>query len=188
MTPNSCSQSATADETAIDKDSTWALHRGTTNMHRCFQTSMFNTDHHITTFCVLSQHSTVERHTVPWLHIALNFSRTEWCPCIYCSHSSNTMVKGKDVPVYTMKTFRGSTVTAAVICNLSRKQKWVINLMHQLFQRWGRKHKIYWTGHMGLWAVLMFWREGKFLISGRKQTTYGPASRLSLYSLSCQWK
>jgi hypothetical protein len=32
------------------------------------------------------------------------------------------MVKGKAVPVYTMKTFRGSTVTTALICNLSRKQ------------------------------------------------------------------
>jgi hypothetical protein len=33
------------------------------------------------------------------------------------------MVKGKGVPVYTMKKFRGSTVTIALICNLSRKQR-----------------------------------------------------------------
>jgi len=29
--------------------------------------------------------------------------------------------KGKVIPVYTMKTFRGSTVTIAIICNISRK-------------------------------------------------------------------
>jgi predicted aconitase with swiveling domain len=33
------------------------------------------------------------------------------------------MVKGKDVPVNTMKIFRGSTVTSAIICNLSKKEK-----------------------------------------------------------------
>jgi hypothetical protein len=31
------------------------------------------------------------------------------------------MVKGKDVPVYTIKAFRGSTVKTAIIFNLSRK-------------------------------------------------------------------
>jgi hypothetical protein len=187
MRPNNSGHSPRADEKARNKDSTWLLHRRKTNMHRGSQASMFNTNQQIT-FCVLSQHTTVEWLTVPWLHIALNFSRTELRPCRYCSHSSNTMVRGKDVPVYTMKTCRGSTVTTALIYNLSRKQKWVINLMHQLLQQWGRIHKIYWTGHMGLRAGLMFWREGTFLASGKKQTTYGPASRLSLYWLSCQWE
>jgi hypothetical protein len=52
-------QSARADEKARDKNSRLALHRRKTNMHRGFQASMFDTDHQITTFCVLTQHSTV---------------------------------------------------------------------------------------------------------------------------------
>jgi hypothetical protein len=32
------------------------------------------------------------------------------------------MVKGKVVPVYTMKIFSGSTVTTAVICNLAENR------------------------------------------------------------------
>jgi hypothetical protein len=59
MRPNNSSQSATVDEKARDKDSRGALLRRKTNMHRGFEASMFDTDHHITTFCVLTQHSTV---------------------------------------------------------------------------------------------------------------------------------
>jgi hypothetical protein len=77
--------------------------------------------HQITKFCVLTQHTTVQWHTVPWLHTALIFCAKEFRPCRYSSHSSNTMVKGEVVPMYTMKTFRGSTVTAALICNHGTK-------------------------------------------------------------------
>ena len=172
MSPNNSSQSTRAGEKARDKDSRWALHRKKTNMHRGFQASMFNTDHQITTFCVLTRHGTVEWHTVPWHHVALIFCGTELHPCRYWSHSSNTMVKGKDIPVYTMKLFRGSTVTTELICNLSRKQKWVINHTHQLLQCWGRIHNIHWMGvHMGPRTGLMFWIESKSLASATKQTT-----------------
>ena len=77
MSPNNSSHSTTADEKARHKDSRRVLHRRKTNMHRGFQTSMFNTDHHKTTFSVLTQHSTVGWHTVPWLHIVLISCRTE---------------------------------------------------------------------------------------------------------------
>jgi len=98
----------------LNKDSRWALHRKKTNTHRGFQASMFNIDHQITAFCVLTQHRTVGWHTVPWLHTVLIFCGKELGPSRYWSHSSKTMVKGKVVPVYTMKTFRGSTVTTAL--------------------------------------------------------------------------
>jgi hypothetical protein len=81
-----------------------------------------------------------------------------------------------------MKIYRGSTVTTALICNLSRKWRCVISHMHQLLQHWGRICNIHQTG----WQIdprdgLMFWIESKSLASAKKQTTYGPASRLSLY-------
>jgi hypothetical protein len=95
MSPNNSSHSARADEKARHKDSRRVLHRRKTNMHRSFQASTFDTHHQITTFCVLTQHSTVAWHTVPWLHIALIFCRTELCPRRYWSHSYKTMVKGK---------------------------------------------------------------------------------------------
>jgi hypothetical protein len=104
----------------------------------------------------------------------------------YWSLSSNTMVKGKDVLVYTMKAFRGSTVKTVIICNLSRKYKWVISLMHQLLQHCRRIHYIHWIGgQMGPRSGMMFWIEGKSLAFRKKQTTYSPASRLSPYWLSC---
>jgi len=157
-------------------------------MQRGFQAYMFDTDHQIT-FCVLTQHSTVQWHTVPWLHTALIFCKAELRPHRHWSHTSNTMVEGKDVPVCTMKTYRGSTVTTALICNLCRKLRWLISLMHQLFQHWGRIHNIYWIrGQMGRRAGLRFWIKGKSTASANKQTTFGPASRLSLYWLSCHWK
>ena len=77
---------------------------GKHHMHRGLQASMFNTDRRETTFCVLIQHSTVGWHTVPWLHIALIFCGTELRPHRYCSHPYKTMVEGKAVPVYSMKT------------------------------------------------------------------------------------
>ena len=113
-------------------------------MHRAFQASMSNTDHHKTTLCVLTEQSIVGWHTVPWLHTSLIFWRTELLTQRYWSHSSKTMEKSKAVPVYTMTTYRGSTVTAALICNLSRKWSWVISLMQQLLQCWGRIHNMYW--------------------------------------------
>ena len=58
MSTNS-GQSARADEKDRDKDIRQALHRRKTNMHRSFQASMSDTDHQITTFSVLTQHSTV---------------------------------------------------------------------------------------------------------------------------------
>jgi hypothetical protein len=164
---------------ATDKDSRSAIHRRKTNMHRGFQASLINTDCQITTFCVLTQHSTVQWHTVPWLLSTLICCLTELHPNRYWSHSSNTMVEDKDVPVYTMKTFSGSTVTTAMICNHSRKLRRVISLMHQLFQHWGRTHNIHWIKGQ------MFWLKGKSTASANKQTAYGPASRLSLYWLSC---
>jgi len=92
------------------------------------------------------------------------------------------MVKFKDVPVYTMKTYRGSTVTAALICNLSRKWRWMITLTKQLLERLGGIHSNHWIkSQMGPRAGPMFWREGKSPASANKQTTCGPASRLSLY-------
>ena len=121
MSPNNSGQSARADEKDRDQDSRWALHRRKTNLHRGFQASMFNADHQITKFCVFTQHSTVGWHNVPWLHTASIFCGAELLPHRYWTHSSKTMVKGKVIPVYTMKTFRGSTVTTAFICNLSRK-------------------------------------------------------------------
>ena len=158
-------------------------------MNGGFQASMYNTDHHKTTLCVLTQHSTVGWHTVPWLHTALIFCGTELCPHKYWSHSSNTMVKGIDVPEYTMKTYRRSTVTTAAICNLSRKWSWVNRLKHQLFQCWGRIHNIYWIeDQIGRRAGLIFWIERMSLASAKKQTTCSPASILSLYWLSCHWK
>jgi len=108
-------------EKTRDKESRWALHRRKSHKQRHSQASMFDTDHQIATFCVLTQHSTVEWHTVLWPHTALIFCGKELRPCRYWSHSSNAMVKVKDVPVCTMKTFRGSTVITALICNLSRK-------------------------------------------------------------------
>ena len=185
MNPNNSGYGAREDEKVTDKGSRWALHRRKSHIHRGFQASTFDTDHQIT-LCVLTQHSTVGWHTVPWLHTAIIFCGTELCPCRYWSHSSNTMVKGKDVPVYTMKTYRGSTVTTALICNRSRKQRWVIRLMQQLIERLGRINKIHWIkGQMDPRAGLMYWREGKSPASANKQTTCGPASRLSLYWLSC---
>jgi hypothetical protein len=97
-------QSARADEHARDKDSTWVIHRRKSHIHRCFQVSMFEIVHHITTSCVFTQHSTVQWHTVPWLNTALIFSWTELPTCRYWSHSFRTTVKGKDVPVYTTTT------------------------------------------------------------------------------------
>jgi hypothetical protein len=87
------------------------------------QASMFDTDHQETTFCVFTQHNTVGWHTAQWLHIALILCGTELRPRRYWSHSFKTVVKGKFVTVCTMKTFSGSTVTTALICNLSRKQR-----------------------------------------------------------------
>jgi hypothetical protein len=58
------------------KDSKWALHRRKTNMYSCFQASMFETDHQIKTFCVFTQHSTVQWHTVPWLHNTVLYNDT----------------------------------------------------------------------------------------------------------------
>jgi len=147
---------------------------------------MFDTGIQITTFCVMTQHSTAEWHTVVWLHTTLTFCVTELLTHRYWSHSSITMVKGKDAPVYTMKTYRGNTVTTALMCNIGRKQSWVISLMQQLFECLGRIHNIHRIkGQMGPRAGLMFWREGKSPASVNKQTVYGPASRLSLYWLSC---
>jgi hypothetical protein len=165
---------------ATDKDSRSAIHRRKSHMHRSFHNSMLNTNNQITTFCVLTQHSTVQWHIVPWLHTALICCSTELRQHRHRSHSSNTMAEGKVVPVYTMKTFSRSTVTTTVICNLSRKLRWVISLMHQLFQHWRRIHNIHWIrGQIDRCAGLMFWIEGKSLASPNKQTAYGPASRLS---------
>ena len=102
--PNS-GQSTRADEKLRDKDSRWAIHRRKNKMNGGFTASMSNTDHHKTTLCVLTQHSTAEWHNVPWLHSALIFCGTELRPHRYWSHSFKTIVKGKDVPVYTMKTY-----------------------------------------------------------------------------------
>jgi hypothetical protein len=69
-----------------------------------------------------------------------------------------------------MVTYRGNTVTTALICNLSRKQSWVISLMHQLLKRWGRIHSIHWTGgQMCRRAGLMFWIERKSLASAKNK-------------------
>jgi len=80
-------------------------------------------------------HNTVmqNNNTVPWHHTTLIFCGKELCPGRYWSHSSKTRIQDKIVPVYSMKTYRGSTVTTALICNLSRKQSWVIRLMHEMF-------------------------------------------------------
>jgi hypothetical protein len=122
MSTNNSRHSATADEKARDKDSRWALHRRKTNMHRGFKASMSNTDHKIRTVSVLTQHSTVGWQT--------HCSNTTHCPHFLWHRITSMwiselflqkMVIGKDVPVYTIKTFSRSTVTSALICNLSRK-------------------------------------------------------------------
>jgi hypothetical protein len=59
VSANSSSQSARADGKDRDRDSRWTLHRRKTNMYRGLLASMFDTDHQIKTFCVLTQHSTV---------------------------------------------------------------------------------------------------------------------------------
>jgi len=92
MSPNNSGQGTRADEKARHKDSRWALCRRKTNTHRGFQASMIDTDHQITTFCVLTQHRTGGWHIVPWLYTILIFCGTELGPSRYWSHSSKTMV------------------------------------------------------------------------------------------------
>jgi hypothetical protein len=75
--PNNRCESNRANGKDRDKNSRWALHRKKRHMHRCCQNSMFDTDHQITTVCVFTEHSTVQWHTVPWLHTALIFCGTE---------------------------------------------------------------------------------------------------------------
>ena len=120
--------------------------------------SIFDTD--IQIFCVMTQHSTAEWHNVPWLHNTLIFGGTELCPHRYWSHFSKTIVNGKDVSVYTMKTHGGSTVPTALICNLSRKQRWVIRLMQQLLEHLGVIHNLRWIkGRPQGWSDVLERRE-----------------------------
>jgi hypothetical protein len=83
-------------------------------MYRSCQASMFDTDHQITTFCVLTQHSTAGWHTVPSMHTALIFCSIDLCPWRYCSHSCKTTVK---VKLSLCTAWRRSP--QALICNLS---------------------------------------------------------------------
>jgi hypothetical protein len=184
MSPNNSSQSAGADEKDRDKDSRWTLHRRKTNRYRGLQASMFDTDHQITTFCVLTQHSTVQWHTVPSLHTTPIFCSTELHPCIYCSHSPKTTVKDKAVPLYTMKTSPQAQLQLhSSVTSAENTDKWSAASMlgkdpqHPLNSRPDVPR-----------AGLMFWIESKSHASANKQTTYGPASRLSLYWLRCHWQ
>jgi hypothetical protein len=77
-----------------------------------------------------------------------------------------------------MKTYRGSTVTTARICNLSRKWRCVISHMHQLLQQWGKILPNRRADGAQGWSDIL---DRKSLASAKKQTRYGPASRLSLY-------
>jgi len=189
MSPTNIGQSATVDEKARGKDNRWALHRRKSHMQRGFQASKFETDNQIT-FSVLTQHSTVEWHTVPWLHTALIFCRTEWHTCRYWSHSSNTIVKGKDVPVYTMKTYTQEVQlqlhwSATSADNID---EWSASCISCCIAGEG-SHNIHWTrGQMGYKAAVMFWIEKMCLVFAKKQDTYGPALKLSLYWLSWHWK
>jgi hypothetical protein len=123
MSPNNCGQSARADENVTDKDCRWTSHRRNTNMHRGFQASVFDTYRHITTFSVLTQRSTVGWHTCFMTTHHPHFLWDRIPSHGYCSHSSKTKAKSQVVRGYTTKTFRGSTATTALICNLSRKQR-----------------------------------------------------------------
>jgi hypothetical protein len=99
------------------------------------------------------------------------------------------MVKAKHIPVHTMKTHAGSTVTNAHIHKLNRKQEVSnqpqpsavsilgIEPQHPL----NRKPDVSRAG-------LTFWIEGKSLAAAKERTTDGPAYRLTLYLLSCQRK
>jgi hypothetical protein len=80
-----------------------------------------------------------------------------------------------------MKTFSRSTVTTALNCNLSRKE--ISDQPHaSAASTLGKdpQHPLNRRPDVTR-AGLMFWIESKYLASANKQTTYGPASRLSLH-------
>ena len=143
----------------------------------------------VTIFCVW--HNTVQQNNnnVPLHHTTCIFSRTELRPHRFWSHSSKTTVKHKIVPVYTMNTYRGSTVTLHWSVTSAEKTAKRSASCISCFIAGELSHIIHWTtGQMGPRFGLMFWVEGKSLASAKKQTTCGPASRLSLYWLSYHWK
>jgi len=69
--------------------------------------------------------------------------------------------KGKDVPVHTMKTYRGSKCIVPLILNHSSRWRSVVIFMPQLLEPWGKEleYKAGWVPE----PVWMFWRGDTFL-------------------------